>query len=379
VINFNIPYVSGNEEAHIKEAITNRSFAGNNYYSKLCETFLEEKYGFNKCFLTPTCTAAIEIAALLLDLKPEDEIIIPSYTFPSCPNPFLIGGAKIVFADTENDYPNVSANHIKQLITPNTKAIMVMHYGGVGCELESIQSICKQNNLFLIEDAAQCINSYYNNKPLGSFGDVSVFSFHETKNIHCGEGGMIVINNPDLIEKVEIIRQYGTNRTDFINNKLPHYESVGLGLALFQSEINAAFLYAQLQEINAVSENRNKLWKHYYNSLEKIVSDSTFKLPPSTLIRVALNSNHHTFFIRVQNEKDLNPLIEHLSKNNITAVKHFYPLHQSKFHSENNNSSGCTNATQFNNTLIRLPLHHYLSPKNIDFIVEKIASYFSTN
>lgn len=357
---------------YIKNVIDNQSFAGNNEYSKLCESFLEKKYGLNKCYLTPSCTAAIEMAALLLELKPSDEIIVPSYTFASCPNPFLIGGAKLVFADTEKNYPNVSTNHIEALITPNTKAIMVMHYGGIGCNMEDVQAICKQHKLFLIEDAAQCINAFYNDKPLGSFGDVGVFSFHETKNIHCGEGGMIVINNPDLIQKVEIIRQYGTNRTDFIKNKLTHYESVGLGLALFQSEINAAFLYAQLQDIDIVSENRQQLWEHYYHALEKLASDSTFQLPQ---INSTATSNYHTFFITVQEEKNTDALMEYLAKKNIATVKHFYPLHLSKFHSNNNNSSDFPNTKNFNNTLIRLPLHHYLTTKNIDFIVENIAKF----
>ena len=376
MIKFNIPYVSNNQEKHIKEVISNKSFAGNNKYSKLCEEFLETKYGFNKCYLTPSCTAAIEMAALLFDLKPGDEIIVPSYTFASCPNPFFIGGAKVVLADTENNYPNVSVKHIESLITPNTKAIMVMHYGGIGCDMGNIQALCKQHNLFLIEDAAQSINAFYNDKALGSFGDVSVFSFHETKNVTCGEGGMIVINNPELLEKAEIIRQYGTNRTDFIKNNLSHYESVGLGLAFFQSEINAAFLYAQFQDIDLVSDNRKELWNHYYNSLEELASETTFQLPQ---INSKVTSNHHTFFITVQHKKETNPLIDYLVKNNIAAVKHFYPLHQSKFHSKNNNIKDFTNATQFNNTLIRLPLHHYLTVKEIDFIVEKIANFFNKN
>lgn len=376
MIKFNIPYVSNNEIEHIKEAISNKSFAGNNKYSELCEGLLENKYGFNKCYLTPSCTAAIEIAALLLELTPEDEIIIPSYTFASCPNPFLIVGAKVIFADTEKNYPNISVSHIESLITPNTKAIMVMHYGGVGCEMEKIQSICKQNNLFLIEDAAQCINAFYNNKPLGSFGDISVFSFHETKNVTCGEGGMIVINNPDLLEKAQIIREYGTNRTDFINNNLPHYESVGLGLALYQSEINAAFLYAQLQDIDLVSKNRQHLWEHYYNTLEKISSDITFKL---SKIDSKAPSNYHTFFITLNNEENTNLLIDYLTKNEITAVKHFYPLHQSKFHAKNNKNGEFPNTEKFNQTLVRLPLHHYLTLNEIDFIVGKIGSFFNQN
>jgi len=368
-----VPYVSNKEIIFIKKVIENKSFAGNNEYSKRCETLLEKKYNFNKCYLTPSCTAAIEMAALILDLKINDEIIVPSYTFASCPNPFLINGAKIVLADCEKDYPNISAHHVETLISPKTKAIMVMHYGGVACDIDEIKAICNKNKLFLIEDAAQCINSYYHNKPLGSFGDIGVFSFHETKNITCGEGGLIVINNPKLLKKAETVRQYGTNRTNFIQNNLSHYESVGKGLALFQSEINAAFLYAQLQAIDLVAENRKQLWNYYYNQLSKLASNLTFSLPQ---INANTSTNNHTFFITLKDKKDTNPLIDFLGNNDIVVVKHFYPLHQSKFYSKKHNGNNFLNATRFNNTLIRLPLHHYLTFKDIDFIVERIGTYF---
>ncbi len=374
MIKFNKPYISGNEEKLISSAISESGIESDGQYTKLCQSFFQEKYGFNKCYLTPSCTSAIEMAMLTLDLQPEDEIIIPSYTFSTCPNPFIISKVKVVLADCDKNYPNISPEHVKELITPNTKAVMIMHYGGVACDMNEILALCKQHDLYLIEDAAQCIDAYYKNKPLGSFGDISVLSFHYTKNITCGEGGLIAINNLNLIEKANIAREYGTNRASFKQYNLPHYESVGLGLAFFQSEINAIFLYAQLQDIDVVSQNRKKLWDHYFNALKGLASGSTFKLPE---INSNATSNNHTFFITVQNENDTNELIDYLAKNNISAVKHFYPLHQSKFHSGKQSNNDFPNATRFNNTLIRLPLHHYLTFKEINFIVEKISIFFN--
>lgn len=375
MIKFNIPYISNNEISFIKKAIRSGSFTGNNHFSKLCEDFLTKKYGFSQCYLTPSCTSAIEMASLILDLKPNDEIIVPSYTFASCPNPFLMQGIKVVFADCEPTIPNISPKSIAKLISKKTKAIMMMHYGGFACDVEKIQAICKKNKLFLIEDAAQCINAFYKNKPLGSFGDIGVFSFHETKNIHCGEGGLIAVNNPHLLEKAETIRQYGTNRTAFLENKITHYESVGIGLSFFQSEINAAFLYAQLQDIDIVTKKRKELWLYYFDALEKINTHHFFSLPK---INKNYNLNYHTFFI-VLNDKSLSDkLINHLNTHKINAVKHFYPLHLSKLHQDNCSTKvALKNVEKFNNSLVRLPLHFNLTFKEIDFMVEKIALFFN--
>lgn len=373
MIKFNTPYLSGKESSNIEEALESRNFSGGKKYTSLCENFLENEFGFRKCYLTPSCTAAIEMAALLLDLNENDEVIIPSYTFASCPNPFLICGAKIVLADCETLYPNVSVSHIQSLISKNTKAIMVMHYGGVACNMVDIKELCQKHNIFLIEDAAQCIGSSYKEKPLGSYGDISMFSFHETKNITCGEGGALAINNPNLIEKAEVIRQYGTNRTAFLEGKTNHYEWIGLGLALFQSEVNAAFLYSQLQDIEPVNDNRKFLWKHYYNLLKNLASKSTFELPSLSNYD---EFNAHIFFITLSDENLTNKFIEHLRQNNIAAAKHFYPLHMSKNFPNSSSNKGYPNATKFCNTLVRLPLHHYLTKEDIEKIVTHIKSFF---
>lgn len=375
MIKFNIPYVSGKELAYIEKTITSKSFAGGKTYTKLCQEFFEEEYNFNKCYLTSSCTSAIEMAALILDLKPNDEIIIPSFTFASCPNPFLISGAKVVLADCEKNYPNISSNHVKSLITKNTKALMVMHYGGFGCDMDEIRLLCNKHNLYLIEDAAQSIHSYYNNNALGSYGDLSVFSFHETKNIHCGEGGMLVVNNKSLTNKAEIVRQYGTNRVDFLNGKVSHYESVGLGLSFFQSELNAAFLFAQLQEIENVTNKRKELWELYHSNLNIISSNETFKLCDESVIK---NSNAHNFFIILSENINIDNFLAYLNKKEVQAVKHFYPLHLSKLHQNNSSEhNDFPNTNQLNKKLVRLPLHTYLTPKDINYITQIIIEYFS--
>jgi len=374
VIKFNIPYVSGNEIERIGEAIANKSFSGNNHFSKLCEAYLEEKYGFNKCYLTPSCTAALEMAALIFELEPGDEIIVPSFTFASCPNPFLIGGVKVVLADCDKTFPNISVRSIEGLITPKTKAIMVMHYGGIACDLNSVMAICKVHGLFLIEDAAQCLNAFYAGKPLGSFGDIGVFSFHETKNIHCGEGGMIAVNNPALVDKAEIVRQYGTNRSVFLKGQVSHYESVGLGLAMFQSELNASFLYEQLKHISIVTDKRKALWNYYYHSLNHNRFFQYFTLPEVEEIN---DSNYHVFFILLNDAQQTNSLIDYLSKQNVMITKHFYPLHLSDSFKESSLIDlTFPNATFYNNSLVRLPLYYSLTNKDIDIIVEQLESFF---
>lgn len=374
MIAFNVPYLSGRETSVMHEVLKNKHFSGDGKYTKLCEDFLQTNYDFKKCYLTPSCTAAIEMAALLLDLNANDEIIVPSYTFASCPNPFLIGSAKVVLADCESNYPNISVAHIEKLITSNTKAIMVMHYGGVGCDMIAIKALCKKHNIFLIEDAAQCIGSYYDNLPLGSYGDISVLSFHETKNITSGEGGALIVNNESLINKAEVIRQYGTNRTLFLNGETNHYEWTGLGLALFQSEMNAAFLYSQLNDIEEVNSYRKTLWNKYYELLKTLSVQNTFNLPD---IDEEANFNAHTFFICMNDANKALALIQYLNKNNIKAVKHFYPLHLSSTFPNFRSDESYPNATKFSNGLIRLPLHHYLTFNDIELVVARIKEFFS--
>lgn len=367
-----MPYISGLESESLTQVIGNKSIAGGGHFSSLCENFMIKKYEFHQCYMTPSCTAALEMAALILALNPDDEIIIPSFTFASCPNPFLINGAKVVLADCDENHPNITVNQLKPLLTKNTKAVMLMHYGGCGIEVQEMVDFCKENELILIEDAAQCIHSFYKNRPLGSFGDLSVFSFHETKNVNCGEGGMLVINNPDLVERADIVRQYGTNRTAFQEGKADHYEWKGNGLALFLSELNSAFLYAQLTYIEQVTEQRKNYWNLYHKGLFNFSSNDTFTVPIKELFE---GSNCHTFYLKIANGKAEN-FIHFMRNKGVQVTRHFYPLHLTKF-PNHTSKKAYPIATALQKDLVRLPLHHELKEDDIRLICDLTNAFFT--
>lgn len=374
MIPFNTPFASGEELQRISEAIADKKLSGNGHFTRQVTSFFKTNYEFENTFLTTSCTAAIQMIAIALQLKKGDEIIIPSYTFSSTPNPFLINGAKVIFADSEPNHPNISVESLLSKITPQTKAIMVVHYGGYACDIEKIQAICREKNIILIEDAAQCIDAYYKGKPLGSFGDFSVFSFHETKNIHCGEGGLLVVNKEDYIDTMHTIWNYGTNKKAFLSGEVDSYEWTGIGLSFCMSEINAAYLYAQLLKIKDVTQKRKELWETYYSILLPLARSGKIELP----VIDGNESSYHTFYLIPKDRDSYLQLQKHLITNFILAVQHYYPLHESKFAKEQGINYSLPQASKFGQRLLRLPLFYDLTKEQTNHICNKIFEFYAT-
>lgn len=376
-IPFNKIYLTGEEEKFIKKTLNNRKVGAGGEFTNRCVHFFEEKYQFKKCFLTTSCTSALEMSALLMNIKEEDEVILPSYTFVSTANAFLLRGAKLIFADSQVGHPNIDADKIEALITPKTKAIIVMHYAGEACDMKKIMEICSKHKLFLVEDAAQCIDSYYKHEDgrlqaLGSFGDFAAISFHESKNIISGEGGMLIINNPDFIDRAEVVYEKGTNRAKFLRDEISKYEWVDIGSSYALSELNAAFLWAQLAQLEIIQEKRIAIWQRYEKLLES-------KLPKGVKL---LNSPHysvgnaHIFYVLCENTNRRNELLNFLLKHGVKATFHFSSLHKSLFFSRLFicNKSAFINSEKFSEGLIRLPLFNEISENEQDKIIELLCN-----
>ena len=280
MIDFNRPHMTGNELEYIRQAVEeNKKISGNGAFTKRCQQFFEQRYGFKKCLLTTSCTDALEMAAILCDIQPGDEVIVPSYTFVSSALAFVRAGAKIVFADSMERNPNIDAEKIEELITPRTKVIVPVHYAGVACDMERIMEIANRHGILVVEDAAQAIDSYYKGRPLGSIGHLAAFSFHETKNIISGEGGMLVINDERFIRRAEIIWEKGTNRAEFFRGEVNKYGWCDIGSSFLPSEIVAAFLWAQLEQLDNIQDKRKALWSHYYELLKPLADTGRFRHP----------------------------------------------------------------------------------------------------
>lgn len=373
MILFNKPHITGKEIEYIKKAISEDTFSGNTKFTKKCQKFLEDKYGFQKVLLTTSCTDALEMTAILMNIKPGDEIIIPSYTFVSTANAFVLHGAKIIFADSQNNHPNIDADKIERLITPKTKAIVVVHYGGMACDMDKIMEIAKKHNIYVIEDAAQAINSYYKNKPLGSIGHLSTFSFHETKNVNAGEGGALVINDKQFNRRAEIIWEKGTNRAEFYRGEVNKYGWMDIGSSFLPSDITAAFLYAQLEDLRNIQEKRLKIWNYYYDNLKILEDKNILKLP---FIPKDCTNNAHVFYLLCKNLKERDDLLRYLNKNDIYSVFHYLSLHKSPFYKEKHDNRELINSDRFSDTLVRLPLHTSLTEENIKYIVKTLLKYY---
>jgi dTDP-4-amino-4,6-dideoxygalactose transaminase len=375
-IPFNKPYFSGNELHYMKQAIEKGKISGNGYFTQQCHNFFSTHFGFKKCLLTTSCTDALEMVSILLDIQPGDEIIAPSYTFVSTVNAFALRGAVVRLIDSHNDQPNINEKLIESAITEKTKAIIVVHYAGVACNLDEIKSLATKYNLALVEDAAQAIDSYYYSKEgelisLGSIGDFATFSFHETKNITSGEGGMLVINNEAYFERAEIIRDKGTNQSKFFRGEVEKYSWIDLGSSFLPSELNAAFLFAQLEKLETIQSKRKKIWNSYYNKLNvKITSGLELMHIP----KYAYN-NAHMFYIICQNEKQRDLLILHLKKHKIQSVFHYVPLHLSSYYLQGKNIESLPNAEKFGSSLIRLPFYYELTEDQIENISQTIIEF----
>jgi len=279
MIPFNKPFFTGQETEYIKQAVSSGKISGNGTFTNKCQNFFEKKYGFKKCLLTNSCTDALEMSAILCDIQPGDEVIVPSYTFVSTANAFVLRGAKIVFADSRLDHPGIDESKIERLITSRTKMIVPVHYAGVACNMDVIMEIAKRHHLFVVEDAAQAIDSYYKGRPLGGIGHIGCFSFHETKNIQCGEGGMIVINDERFCKRAEIIWEKGTNRAEFFRGEVNKYGWVDIGSSFLPSEITAAFLFAQIEHLDEIQTRRKQIWNTYYDELKTLEKLNFLKLP----------------------------------------------------------------------------------------------------
>lgn len=378
-IPFNKPNIVGNELKYIKQAVKSGKISGDGIFTKKCHKFLENRYQAKKVLLTTSGTAALEMAAILCNIKPGDEVIMPSFTFVSTANAFVLRGAKIRFVDIREDTLNIDENKIEEKISNKTKAIVVVHYGGVSCEMDKILQIAKKYNLFVIEDAAQAIESKYKNSYLGTIGDIGCYSFHETKNVICGEGGAILVNNESFFERAEIIREKGTDRSKFFRGEVDKYTWVDIGSSYLPSEILSAFLYAQLEKINQITNKRLKIWNNYHLSFKFLEEKNIIRRP---VIPENCTHNGHMYYIILNTPSERDKLMKYLKKNGILSVFHYLPLHLSPMYLKlkNNNDSNFSNDTLKNtidlsSRLLRLPLYYTIKDSEVNFIIKKIYNY----
>lgn len=373
-IPFNKPYMTGRETEYIRQAVNSGKISGNGEFTKRCQSFFERRYGFKKCLLTTSCTDALEMAAILTGVGPGDEVIVPSYTFVSSALAFVRTGATIVFADSCKDQPNIDAESIERLITPRTKVIVPVHYAGCACEMSTIIEIAGKHGLIVVEDAAQAIDSYYVCKdgarqPLGSIGHIAAFSFHETKNIICGEGGLLVVNDERFVPRAEIIWEKGTNRASFFRGEVNKYGWVDTGSSFLPSEVVAAFLWAQLENLQDIQERRKNIWDSYQSGLEECAQNGGVSLP---VVPSYATNNAHMYYLLFDNLTKRSDFINKMKARDIFCPFHYLPLHSSEFYvnwanKKNLGIPDLPNCDHFADCLVRLPLYYELD-------VEKVLS-----
>lgn len=374
MIRFNVPPYTGKELDYIKKAVENQKICGDGEFTAKCNQWLENKTGTKKALLTTSCTHATELAAILADIKPGDEVIMPAYTFVSTADAFVLRGANVVFVDIRPDTMNMDESLIEAAITDKTKAIVPVHYAGVSCAMDKIMEIAKKYNLVVIEDAAQGIMSTYKGKALGTIGDFGCFSFHETKNFSMGEGGALLIRDEKDIENAEIIREKGTNRAKFFRGQIDKYTWVEKGSSYLPSEMNAAYLYAQLELAEEITADRMATWERYYKAFEQLAEDKKIELP---FIPEDCTHNAHMFYLKCKDLEERTALISFLKENDILAVFHYVPLHTApaglkygRFHGEDKYT------TAESERLVRLPLYYGLEPEKTDYIISKVKEFY---
>ena len=372
-IPFNKPYMTGKELVYIQEAVQAGHVSGNGTFTKKCQAYFEERWNLKKCLLTTSCTDALEMSALLLDIQPGDEVIVPSYTFVSTALAFVRQGAKIVFIDSKKDHPNMDEDLLEGLITSKTKVIVPVHYAGVACDMDKIMAIAEKYNLFVVEDAAQAIDSYYKGKPLGSIGHLGCFSFHETKNIQSGEGGMLAINDKRFTKRAEIIWEKGTNRAEFFRGEVNKYGWVDIGSSFLPSDIIAAFLYAQLENLDDIQAKRKAIWNTYYKGLKSLADQRLFTI--TDIPEYAIN-NAHMLYLVCNSPKERDGLIEHLKENGVHVVFHYLSLQQSVFYRKFIDNRLLPNSDRYSDCLVRLPFYYELTSGQVSHVISQIHQYF---
>jgi dTDP-4-amino-4,6-dideoxygalactose transaminase len=372
-IPFNKPHITGKEIHYISQVISSCKLSGNGTFTKKCQDFFEYRYNFKKTLLTTSCTDALEMCAMLINIKEGDEVIVPSFTFVSTAIAFQREGAKIVFADSNSLNPNINVDIIESLITPKTKAIVVVHYAGIACDMDKIIQIADKYNIVIIEDAAQAIDSYYTNKdgvkkPLGSIGHLAAFSFHETKNIITGEGGMLVINDERYIKRSEIIWEKGTNRAEFFRGEVNKYGWVDKGSSFLPSELIAAFLWAQLEEIEDIQNVRSKIWNNYNDNLKKWTGINGIQLP---FIPEYSTNNSHMFFMLCKNVDQRTKIMNYLKNFGILSVFHYQSLHKSTYYKQSNPlNCNLSESDKYTDTLLRLPLYYDMTNDDLKKVID---------
>ena len=374
MIPFNKPFLTGKEAHYMYEAVYTGKLSGNGKFTKLCQKFFEEKYGFKKALMTTSCTDALEMAAILCDVKPGDEVIVPSYTFVSSALAFVRQGAKIVFADSCSNNPNIDAEKLESLVTEKTKVIVPVHYAGVACDMDKIMAIAEKYHLLVVEDAAQSIDSFYKGRPLGSIGHLAAFSFHETKNVISGEGGLLAINDERFIRRSEIIWEKGTNRSEFFRGEVNKYGWVDTGSSFLPSEIISAFLYAQLENIDAIQNRRKAIWQLYFNGLSELHDRGLVTLPD---IPEYATNNAHMFYLVCRSLEERTALIKYLKENGVCAVFHYLSLHLSDYNKNHSDFIPELPACdQFADCLVRLPMFYELKDEEVAMIIKLIIDFF---
>jgi dTDP-4-amino-4,6-dideoxygalactose transaminase len=374
MIPFNKPFLTGKEAHYMYDAVYTGKLSGNGKYTKLCQQFFEAKYGFKKALLTTSCTDALEMAAILCNVGPGDEVIVPSYTFVSSALAFVRQGATIIFADSYADNPNIDADRLESLITERTRVIVPVHYAGVACDMDKIMEVANRHGILVVEDAAQAIDSYYKGRPLGSIGHLAAFSFHETKNIIAGEGGLLAINDERFIRRSEIIWEKGTNRSEFFRGEVNKYGWVDTGSSFLPSEVVAAFLWAQLESLEPIQAKRKSLWQDYYRGLKPLADKGCFTLP---VVPDYATNNAHMFYLVCRSLEERTALIQHLKERGVLSVFHYLSLHLSEFYKEHATVvPELPNCDHFADCLVRLPMFFELKDEEIQGIVEGIVEFY---
>lgn len=375
MIPFNKPFTIGKELQYIREAVESGDLSGNGNFTKKCHTFFAHHYSFFNSLLTTSCTDALEMAALLCDIKEGDEVIVPSYTFVSTANAFVLRGAVIRLIDSRDDHPGMDEDKLDSLINVKTKVIVPVHYGGVACDMDKIMAVGAKYGVRVVEDAAQAIDSYYTNdkgivKPLGGIGDLACFSFHETKNVISGEGGLLVMNDKKFVKRAEILWEKGTNRSAFYRGEVDKYGWVDVGSSFLPSELVAAFLYAQLEYVQRIQDRRKTIWNQYHSGLRFWADQNGYLLP---MIPEYATNNAHNFYILFKNEPERAAMIAKLKMEGVQAVYHYTCLHQSAFYRDKHDGRSLPNAERYHETLLRLPLYYDLTDEQVSYIIEKIT------